>query len=380
MNGTTVLDQAVSESGDSLVTTKSLGKRYRQVDALRDCTLGVARGEVFGLLGPNGAGKTTLLRLILGYLRPTSGQATVDGLDATHQSVAVRRRVAYLPGEARLFRHMRGQDILRFFAEVRPEGDFRRSLALSERFELDLSRRVAFMSTGMRQKLALSIVLATETPLLILDEPTANLDPTVRGDVIDLVADAKRQGRTVIFSSHVLSEVEEVCDRVVILRGGKLVHTQDISALRRCHRIRAAITGAPPLPPVALQDQLDVRSPAANQIEIDTYGELGPLLGWLATLPLTEMRIEPIGLRAVYDRFHAPRGGLPTQADGDDQPAATGLRPDGSQDRKPGGPVVSHPGATRHDAGSPTPDDCLPAEGSSLSAESAGGRTGDDLR
>lgn len=300
------------ESPELFVTTDSLGKRYRQVHALADCTLGVARGEVFGLLGPNGAGKTTLIRLLMGYLKPTSGQAMVDGLDATHQSVAVRRRVAYLPGEARLFRHMRGKDTLRFFAEVRPEGDFQRSLALAERFELDLSRRVAFMSTGMRQKLALAIVLATETPLLILDEPTANLDPTVRGAVIDMVAEAKQQGRTVIFSSHVLSEVEDVCDRVVILRNGRLVHTQDISALRRCHRIRAVMAGAPPLPPAALSDQLSVRSPAAGRIEIDTYGELGPLLGWLATLPLTQMRIEPIGLRAVYDRFHSSLAAMPS--------------------------------------------------------------------
>ena len=293
------------ESPELLVTTDSLGKRYRRVHALSDCTLAVARGEVFGLLGTNGAGKTTLIRLLMGYLKPTSGRASVDGLDAYVQSVAVRRRVAYLPGETRLFRHMRGKDTLQFFAEVRAEGDLQRSLALAERFDLDLSRRVAFMSTGMRQKLALAIVLATEAPLLILDEPTTNLDPTVRGAVIEIVAEARQQGRTVIFSSHVLSEVEEVCDRVVILRDGRLVHTQDISALRRCHRIRAAITGAQPQPPPELKDQLSVRSPSTGQIEIDTYGELGPLLGWLATLPLTEMRIEPIGLRAVYDRFHS---------------------------------------------------------------------------
>ena len=293
------------ESPELLVTTDSLGKRYREIHALSDCTLAVARGEVFGLLGPNGAGKTTLIRLLMGYLKPTSGRAVVDGLDAYVDSVAVRQRVAYLPGEARLFRHMRGKDTLRFFADLRVEGDFQRSLALADRFELDVSRRVAFMSTGMRQKLALAIVLATETPLWILDEPTANLDPTVRAAVIDIVSTARKQGRTVIFSSHVLSEVEEVCDRVVILRAGRLVHTQNISELRRCHRIRAGIAGPPHRPPTELQDQLSVHSPEAGQIEIDTYGELGPLLGWLATLPLTEMRIEPIGLRAVYDRFHS---------------------------------------------------------------------------
>jgi ABC-2 type transport system ATP-binding protein len=308
------------EGPESLVTTDSLGKRYCKIHALSDCSLTVARGEVFGLLGPNGAGKTTLIRLLMGYLKPTSGRARVDGLDAYLQSVQVRQRVAYLPGETRLYRQMRGKDTLRFFSDVRVEGDFQRSLALAERFELDISRRVAFMSTGMRQKLALAIVLATETPLWILDEPTANLDPTVRAAVIDIVSQASQQGRTVIFSSHVLSEVEEVCDRVVILRDGRLVHTQNISALRRCHRIRAAITDSPPQPPAELQGQLSISSPTAGQIEIDTYGELGPLLGWLATLPLTEMRIEPIGLRAVYDRFHSSTAPV---SSGDEE-AATG--------------------------------------------------------
>ena len=226
-----------------MIETHSLTKRYRELAALDDCTFGVARGEIFGLLGPNGAGKTTLLRLLLGYLRPTSGQALIDGLDCYRQSVRVRHAVSYLPGEARLFRSMRGRQVLKFFAEIRPEGNLQRSIELAERLELDLSRRVAYMSTGMRQKLALAATLAAETPLVILDEPTSNLDPTVRGIVLDLVSDARRQGRTVVFSSHVLSEVEAVCDRVAFLRSGRLVHTQVMAELRRRHRIRAQLNG-----------------------------------------------------------------------------------------------------------------------------------------
>jgi ABC-2 type transport system ATP-binding protein len=202
------------------VETCELTKRYGQLAALRDCTLAVERGEVFGLLGPNGAGKTTLLRLLLGYLRPTAGSARIGGLDCERQSVAVRRQVAYLPAEASIFPHLRGRDALAFFAEIRPGGDLRRALVLAERLELDLSRRVSYMSTGMKQKLALAATLAADTPLLILDEPTANLDPTVRRAVLALVAEARTAGKTVMFSSHVLSEVEEVCDRVVILRAG----------------------------------------------------------------------------------------------------------------------------------------------------------------
>jgi ABC-2 type transport system ATP-binding protein len=290
------------------VETHSLTKRYGQFTALSGCSLSIPEGEVFGLLGPNGAGKTTLLRLLLGFLRPTGGQARIDGLDCYLQAVAVHERVAYLPGEARLFRQMNGHDVLRFFAEMRGRQGPARGRAIADRLSLDLSRPVALMSTGMRQKLALAATLAADTPLVILDEPTSNLDPTVRGDVIALVAEAKRLGRTVIFSSHVLSEAEQACDRVAILRGGELVHTQIMNQLRRQHRIHARLTGPLAPLPAHLDGQLAVQTTAAGELTIETPGELSPLLGWLATLPLAEVQIEPVGLRAVYDRFHAGNG------------------------------------------------------------------------
>jgi ABC-2 type transport system ATP-binding protein len=166
---------------------------------------------------------------------------------------------------------------------------------------------VAFMSTGMRQKLALSAALASDTPLVILDEPTSNLDPTIRGEVAAMVLEARQAGRTVLFSSHVLSEVEEVCDRVVILRGGRLVHTQVMAALRRQHRIRCVLRGELPSPPQELASHITIQHRDSGELLIETPDELSPLLGWLATLPLEEVRIEPVGLRAVYDRYHAER-------------------------------------------------------------------------
>jgi ABC-2 type transport system ATP-binding protein len=288
-----------------IVETHQLTKTYGSLAALTECSLGVKAGEVYGLLGPNGAGKTTLLRILLGYLRPTSGWAKIGGLDCQRQSVAVRRQVAYLPAEASMFPHMRGCDALRFFAEIRPGGDLSRALRLAERLELDLSRRVSFMSTGMKQKLALAATLAANTPLYILDEPTANLDPTVRAAVLAMVTEARAEGRTVLFSSHVLSEVEEICDRVVILRAGRLVHTQAMSQLRRQHRIVAALKGALAPVPELLRGQLALVQRSDTQATFETSGELAPLLGWLATLPLADVRIEPVGLRAIYDRFHA---------------------------------------------------------------------------
>jgi ABC-2 type transport system ATP-binding protein len=287
------------------VETHSLTKRYGRVTALADCTLAVNAGEVFGLLGPNGAGKTTLLRLLLGFLRPTAGHATIGGLDCYRQSVDVHRGVTYLPGEVRLSPRMRGSDVLAFFASVRPDGNHRRSLEVANRLDLDLSRRVAYMSTGMRQKLALAVTLAADVPLMILDEPTSNLDPTVRGEILQMVAEARHAGRTTLFSSHILSEVEQISDRVAILRGGELVHTQVMSQLHGQHRIFARLTGPIPPLPAQLDGQLSIRADEEGRMEIDAPGPLAPLLGWLATLPLDEMRIEPMGLKAIYEKYHA---------------------------------------------------------------------------
>ena len=287
-----------------LVETRSLTKRYGKFAALDQCTIEMDRGEVFGLLGPNGAGKTTLLRLLMGYLRPTGGQASIAGHDCWRDAKRVHQQVSYLPGETRLFRHMNGRDVLGFFGGLRPKGTLERSLQLADRLSLDLSRGVALMSTGMRQKLALAVALAPETPLVILDEPTSNLDPTVRSEVGQLVVEAKKAGRSVLFSSHVLSEVEATCDRVALLRAGRLVHVQAMHDLRRQHRITAELTGAITPVPAALTDQVQVCSGANGAVTIVTPSELSPVLGWLATLPLKEVRIEPVGLQTVYDQFH----------------------------------------------------------------------------
>src|SRR3954447_3612157 len=239
----------------AILETAELWKQYGRVSAVEDCTLSVRRGEVFGLLGPNGAGKTTLLRLLLGFLRPTRGRAAIGGRDCWAESVAVHAGVSYLPGDVRLPRGMKGREALSFFAQLRERGDAE-GVRVAERLGLDLSRKVAQMSTGMRQKLALAAVLAVDAPLLILDEPTSNLDPTVRSVVLQLIREARADGRTVVFSSHIISEVEQVCNRVVILREGRVVHDQVMSDIRRGHRIRARLTAELPAVPAAMAGKL----------------------------------------------------------------------------------------------------------------------------
>jgi len=289
-----------------LVSTVGLTKRYGAFTALDDCTLGVAEGETFGLLGPNGAGKTTLIRLLLGFITPSAGTASVAGHDCVHDSVRVRAATAYLPGEARLFRRMNGDQVLDFFARLRSGCDRQRATAIARRLDLDCGRQVARMSTGIRQKLALAMVLATEARLMILDEPTANLDPTARAEVLELVRECRTAGRTVIFSSHVLSEVEATCDRVAIVRAGRLVHEQSIEQVRRRHRITVRLRGDCAGLPGGLPPGVTVRDDGAGLLVLDDVDDLSPLLGWLATLPVVEIRIEPVGLDAIYDTFHRP--------------------------------------------------------------------------
>ena len=231
------------------VKTESLTKTFGKFTALDRCSLSIEQGEVFGLLGPNGAGKSTLIRLVMGFLNPTSGSATVSGLDSLTQRVDVHRLISYLPGDARMFRMMRGRSLLKLFCSFRDDANLKVGIAIADRLELDLSRWVGLMSTGMRQKLALAICFANEAPLLILDEPTANLDPTVRGQIMKMISEVKKAGRTVIFSSHVLPEIEDTCDRVGILRKGELVHLESMANLMMQHRIRAKLTGdLPPVP------------------------------------------------------------------------------------------------------------------------------------
>jgi ABC-2 type transport system ATP-binding protein len=287
-----------------LVETASLTKRYGTFAALEDCTLSVGSGEIFGLLGPNGAGKTTLIRLLLGFLRASSGTARVEGFDCFRQSVQVRERLAYLPAEVRLFRRMRAKEVLEFFSSVRgATGDLERALRLAGRLDLDITRRVALMSTGMRQKLALATTLSHDTRLLILDEPTANLDPNVRREVMRILRQLRDEGRTVLLSSHVLSEIEEVCDQVVILRDGRLVHMQNMRELRRRHRVLAQWTGDGLPVPTPLADRVQIQQ-NREQVTIETEGDLADVLPWIAGLGLQRVTIEPCGLASVYERYH----------------------------------------------------------------------------
>ena len=285
-----------------LLRTEQLSKDYGRFRALDRLDLRVEPGEIYGLLGPNGSGKSTALRLLLGFLRPTSGKAFIAEHDCWQASVAARRHVAYLPGELRLYENMSGRQLISFLGALRGQpanGDVERLACV---FDIDVDRPIAQLSSGMKRKVALLQVLVPRAPLLILDEPTNTLDPSMRDELLGQLRQARAQGQAVLFSSHVLAEVERVCDRVGILHRGRLVHEENLADRREIRSIRA--TFAKPGEQVPRLPGLRHWQWQQRQLVMEYAGPLPPLLEWLAQEAVQDLKIEPLGLAGVYQYYH----------------------------------------------------------------------------
>jgi len=215
----------------AVIETDRLTKRYGASRGIENVSLQVERGEVFGFLGPNGAGKTTTIRTLLDFLRPTSGSARLFGLDSQRDSVAIRARVGNLPGDFAYDPRLSGRELLEFFARLRGLPGTGRAQLLAERLEADLERQLGALSHGNRQKIGLIQALFHTPELLTFDEPTSGLDPLMQEEFLAIVAEEREQGRTVFLSSHELDEVERVCDRVGIIRDGKLIAVEHVAEL-----------------------------------------------------------------------------------------------------------------------------------------------------
>jgi ABC-2 type transport system ATP-binding protein len=294
-----------------VIRTDHLTKRYGSVPALSDLSLSVRRGEIFGFLGPNGAGNSTMIRTLLGYLHPTSGAATVLGRDVVADSVEIRRRTGYLPGGIALYGSLTGIDALRYLADLQGQPGVRRE-ELCERLKLsprDLRRRVRDYSRGMRQKLGVIQALQHDPELAILDEPTEGLDPLVQHAFYAILDDLQAAGRTIFFSSHVLPEVERVCDRVAIIRAGELMALQTVEDLlsRRKRRITLRWRGAPPdLSAISGLEDVEVRGDRATGTLL---GAVGPFVRAVASPALEDLTIEPASLEEAFLEYYADGDG-----------------------------------------------------------------------
>lgn len=232
----------------TIIKTDNLTKRYGSKTALDHLTITVNKGEVLGYLGPNGAGKTTTIRLLLGLIKPSSGSATIFGEDSTKKTASIHARIAYVPGETSYWPSLTGAETLRLLTNLHGTTDFDYQATLIEKFQFDLNKKVRTYSKGNRQKIALIAALSTKADLLIFDEPTSGLDPVMAKVFRDEVLAAKKNGQTVFLSSHIMEEVEELCDRVAVLREGKLIEIGTLDELRHLSAVtvEATFSSAPP--------------------------------------------------------------------------------------------------------------------------------------
>lgn len=267
---------------DLVLVTEGLTKHYGSVIALEDLDLEVRRGEVLGYLGPNGAGKTTTIRLLLGLIGPTSGRAEIFGMDVQQRKIAVHARTAYLPGEATLWPSLTGAETLHLLARMHGSTDLAYRDLLVERFEFDPSRKVRTYSKGNKQKINLIAGLATRADMLIMDEPTAGLDPLMEQAFRDCVLEAKSNGQTMFLSSHILAEVEALSDRVAILRAGRLAEIGTLAEMRHLSAltVEATFAGAPPSVD-GLAGVSEVRA-VGHHLGCQVRGPIGELLSVLA--------------------------------------------------------------------------------------------------
>lgn len=284
-----------------VIKTDHLTKFYGQSRGVSRLNLEIKPGEVFGFLGPNGAGKTTTIRLLLDLIRPTSGSARIFGLDATKQSVAIRRRTGYLPGEFLFYDHLTGREFLEYFASLRGGVDRSRVDELAERLGSDVSRPLNDLSHGSKQKIGLIQALMSDPELLIFDEPTSGLDPLVQQEFYQIIDEIRGEGKTVFLSSHVLPEVERVCDRVGIVRDGELVAIEDVAAIKTKAIRKVEVTFASS---VTVEDFTGIPvhdvEVSARRLRCSVSGSIDPLVKALAKFEVVDLISHEPSLEEVF--------------------------------------------------------------------------------
>ena len=292
--------------------SKTYGKGAGETHALKNMDLAVRQGEIFGYLGPNGAGKTTTIKLLLDLIRPTAGSASIFGMDARENSVEIHRRVGFMPGELSLWEGRTGAQIINYIASIHGDskGYSKQADEIAERLELDTSKRVRDYSSGNKRKLGLVLSMLHTPELLILDEPTGGLDPLVQQTFHEMMNEYRDKGRTVFLSSHVLSEVQAICDRVGILRDGELKAVETVDELTQVefHRIEVVYrNGVPSALPGHLEQMAAVSEVEANgaRLRLRLVGDFDPLLRAIGAGYIESLRVEEPTLEDIFLAFYS---------------------------------------------------------------------------
>jgi len=283
-----------------VIHAQRLSKRYGATLALDALDLAVEAGEVYGYLGPNGSGKTTTIRLLLGLHRPSEGRAQLFGLDAWGEAVPAHRRLAYVAGEPFLWPSLTAAETFEFLARIHGGVDAAYRDRLVERFQLDTSKKVRALSKGNRQKVQLVAALASRAELLVLDEPTSGLDPLMEVAFREAVREAKERGQTVFLSSHILSEVEALCDRVGILREGRLIDEGTLAQLRHLSAQTIDVTFAEPAPSIDGLPGVHVVRAGENTLHFEVTGSVAPLIGALANHEVVALKSREPSLEEIF--------------------------------------------------------------------------------
>ena len=290
------------------IGTSKLSKDYGMGRGLFELDLRVEQQEVFGFLGPNGAGKTTMIRCLMGLIRPTAGSAQVFGLDCMHDYVAVKRRVGYVPGDMPQFGSLRGSEVVAHLGAMRGGADLKVVRNLAERFSLDLSRRYREYSSGNKQKLGIVLAFMHRPPLLILDEPTSGLDPLNQQEFYKLLKEARDGGATIFLSSHILSEVEHACDRVGIIRSGRLVRIADLDELHstRFHHVELEFAPGAKVPIAAIRSAAGVEEVVVDGhiVRCTVRGTFEPLLDAIRGATVTNLVSHEPSLEELFLEYY----------------------------------------------------------------------------
>ncbi len=303
----------MAQEREAVIQTHNLTHRYGKVTAIENVNLAVYRGEIFGFLGPNGAGKTTTIRTLLDFIRPSAGSATIFGLDTVRDSVAIRRRIGYLPTELTLLDNWTGIQYIRWLEQVRGarDGYLAEAQRLAERLEFDLSRSLKGLSTGMKRKMGLIVALAHKPELLILDEPTTGLDPLMQQVFHELMHEVRAEGRTVFLSSHNLPEVEAICDRVGIIRDGHLEAVESVTNLTRAafRWLTFTFDGALPLDEFrALPGVHDVAADGTHlRMRLSGEASLDAVIKLAARYTVTDIEIEHPTLEEIFLAYYGKK-------------------------------------------------------------------------